>query len=86
MTEYKEQQPPIANDSTPIWELVIADMRARDKVGRQRYGVPLQASNGRDALRDAYEEALDLCAYLRQAIAERDAVSRAIDLARPEKQ
>jgi hypothetical protein len=33
----------------------------------------LQAFNGRDALRDAYEEALDLACYLRQAIAERDA-------------
>lgn len=86
MTEHKEQRPPIANNSTPIWEFVIADMHARDKVGRERYGVPLQASNGRDALRDAYEEALDLCAYLRQAIEERDAVSRAIDLVRPEKQ
>jgi len=28
--------------------------------------------NGRDALRDAYEEALDLCQYLRQALYERD--------------
>ena len=48
------------------------DMAARDQVGRARYGVPLQPHNGRDALRDAYEEALDLCAYLRQAIMERD--------------
>ena len=32
----------------------------------------LQAFNGRDALRDAYEEALDLCQYLRQALYERD--------------
>jgi hypothetical protein len=41
--------------------LVIADMR-------ERYGVPLQADNGRDA----YEEALDLAAYLRQELAQRD--------------
>lgn len=72
MTGHTEQRHPVLNDSTPIWSLVIADMHARDKLGRQRYGVPLQANNGRDALRDAYEEALDLCAYLRQAIAERD--------------
>lgn len=57
--------------SQPIWELVIEDMRARDTLGRERYGVPLSANNGRDALRDAYEEALDLAVYLRQAIAER---------------
>lgn len=64
----KEQPSPIQNDSTPIWDLVIADMRERDNVGRQRYGTPLQANNGRDALVDAYQEALDLVVYLRQAI------------------
>lgn len=65
------QPAPIPNQSQPIWELVIADMRARDAMGRKKYGTPLQANNGRDALRDAYEEALDLCVYLRQAIEER---------------
>ena len=66
------QEEPRPVSSRPIWELVVEDMRARDELGRRRYGVPLQAGNGRDALRDAYEEALDLVAYLRQAIAERD--------------
>lgn len=65
------QPPPEHNSSTPIWELVIADMKTRDQVGRKRYGTPLQANNGRDALQDAYEEALDLCVYLKQAIVER---------------
>ena len=63
---------PVANEHPAVWPLVIMDMAARDQVGRARYGVPLQPHNGRDALRDAYEEALDLCAYLRQAIMERD--------------
>lgn len=68
-----ESQPdPKPNQSRPVWDMVIEDMRARDQVGRKRYGTPLQAGNGRDALRDAYEESLDLCVYLRQAIAERD--------------
>ena len=67
-----EQPAPAANDRPAVWPLVIMDMAARDQVGRARYGVPLQPHNGRDALRDAYEEALDLCAYLRQAIMERD--------------
>ena len=31
-----------------------------------------KAFNGRDALLDAYEEAIDLCMYLKQAIVERD--------------
>ena len=68
----KEQPAPVANDKPTVWPLVVADMQARDQLGRERYGVPLQPHNGRDALRDAYEEALDLCAYLKQALLERD--------------
>ena len=55
-----------------IWPIVLQDMIRRDHIGQASYGVPLTAHNGRDALWDAYEEALDLCAYLRQAIYERD--------------
>jgi hypothetical protein len=66
-----DQPPPTAGSGRPIWELVIADMHERDRVGRARYGTPLQAGNGRDALVDAYQEALDMVAYLRQAIEER---------------
>jgi hypothetical protein len=47
-----------------VVDRVVEDMRARDLVGRQRYGVPLTAGNGRDHLVDAYQEALDLAAYL----------------------
>ena len=50
----------------------MADMLDRDTVGRKRYGTRLQPHNGRDALVDAYQEALDLVVYLRQAIYERD--------------
>lgn len=67
-----EQPDPVKNASVPIWELVIADMRERDHVGRERYGTPLQANNGRDALVDAYDEALDLAVYLKQVIVERN--------------
>lgn len=62
---------PITSDRRPIWELVIEDMEERDRVGRQKYGTPLQAFNGRDPLVDAYQEVLDLAVYLRQAIEER---------------
>jgi len=65
------QPSPTAGTGAPVWQLVVDDMHARDAIGRQRYGVPLRAFNGRDALRDAYEEALDLAVYLRQAIEER---------------
>lgn len=70
-----EQPLPQPNMSTPIWDLVVDDMRERDRVGRQRYGTPLQVNNGRDALVDAYQEALDLVVYLRQAIEERQCKS-----------
>lgn len=68
----EDQPAPTTNGRTAIWDQVIADMQARDKLGRERYGTPLQAFNGRDALVDAYQEALDLSVYLRQAIAERE--------------
>jgi hypothetical protein len=55
-----------------VWDLVIEEMKQRDRVGRERYGTALKPWNGRDALKDAYEEALDLCVYLRQAMYERD--------------
>lgn len=61
---------PVSNGSVPVWELVIEDMRERDRFGREKYGTPLQSHNGRNALVDAYQEALDLCVYLRQAILE----------------
>jgi hypothetical protein len=63
---------PEQNDRPPVWPLVVADIQARDADGRRKYGTPLQPHNGRDALVDAYQEALDLAVYLRQAIYERD--------------
>jgi hypothetical protein len=67
-----EQPMPTPNEAPSVQGMVIADLEVRLQVGIQRYGTPLQPHNGRDALRDAYEEALDLACYLRQAIAERD--------------
>lgn len=70
MTSPTEQPLPTPNDRPSIQGLVIADLEVRLAVGIQRYGTPLQAHNGRNALRDAYEEALDLACYLRQAVEE----------------
>lgn len=67
----EEQAPPIPNENPSCWDLVMADMAARDRLGRERYGTPLQAGNGRDALVDAYQEALDQAVYLRKEIEER---------------
>ena len=66
------QPAPVAHPGGCIQDLVLADIAARRDVGIERYGTPLQAHNGRDAMMDAYQEALDLAVYLRQVIFERD--------------
>lgn len=50
--------------------MVQADVEARAVMGKRKYGTRLRPYNGRSALWDAYQEALDLCMYLRQAIEE----------------
>ena len=59
-----------------VWDLVLADPRVpewlrsiiveRDALGVSRYGQRLRVHNGRDALLDAFQEALDLWVYLKQ--------------------
>ena len=66
-----QDQPPPKQSTGDVWVLVIADMEQRRLTGIQRYGVPVQPFNGRDALVDAYLEALDLAVYLRQEIEQR---------------
>ena len=67
-----DQPLPVANDQALVHDAVSADIQSRKRIGVQRYGTPLQPNNGRDALRDAYEESLDLACYLKQALMERD--------------
>lgn len=67
-----EQPMPVVNGHPAVWDLVLRDIDHRDKVGAAKYRTRLQPHNGRDFLRDAYEEALDLVVYLRGAIFERD--------------
>lgn len=50
--------------------LLADDMDKRKQLGITRYGQPLRAHNGRDAVRDAVDEAADLLVYLRQGIEE----------------
>jgi hypothetical protein len=68
----EEQPAPQRNTHPAVWPLVLADMRQRDQMGRDRYGTPLQPHNGRDALVDLYQELLDAAVYCRQVIYERD--------------
>jgi hypothetical protein len=64
------EQPKPKGKGPEIFPLVIHDLLKREQIGIERYGESLKANNGRDSLRDAYEEALDLCLYLRQRIEE----------------
>lgn len=51
-------------------DALVVDMRGRDAYGEGLYGTRLRAGDGRDSLVDAYQEALDLVAYLRKALAD----------------
>lgn len=68
----REQPRPVENGLPAVWDLVMRDMEARDRFGAAKYKTRLQPHNGRDALSDAYQEALDLCVYLRCVLFERD--------------
>lgn len=74
-----DQPLPIRNNATDIQTLVIQDIEERRQVGISRYGTALQPNNGRDALRDAYEEAIDLSMYLKQLMVERDLAAATTD-------
>jgi len=78
------QPAPKPNDTQPIHEQVIEDIKRRAEVGKQNYGTYLQVNNGRDSLLDAYEEAQDKALYLKQAILERDALVMELEVAREE--
>ena len=74
----KKPNPAIAEQPTPtgsgadVATLVCADIEARVAKGERTYGERLRAHNGRNALWDAYQEALDLAIYLRQHIEEQE--------------
>lgn len=73
------QPAPHAGEGAEVWPLIYesrglvipdwlrADMRERHQVGVKKYGTGLHVWNGRDAVIDAYQEALDLIVYSRQA-------------------
>lgn len=71
-----QPEPPPAASSGDVWAEVIAGeddpqlrdlFEARRLQGIQKYGTPLQRGNGRHAVADALQEALDGIAYARQA-------------------
>lgn len=66
-----ESQPlPTRNNSVDIQSLVIGDVMRRRQLGIERYGTPVQAHNGRNALLDLYEELIDAAVYCKQLLVE----------------
>ena len=57
-----------------VFPRVIADLEGRRQVGIHKYKEELTTFNGRSALQDAYEEALDLALYLKQKLMEDECV------------
>ena len=66
----KQQVP--KGSGNPILGMVLADLTNRAFEGKEKYGEPLLAHNGRNALWDLYQELLDAAMYIRQAIEEQE--------------
>jgi hypothetical protein len=69
-----------------VQDALIAQIEERKQLGIERYGRPLETHNGRDAVQDAVEEAIDLAVYLKQVElemrdvrAERDQLATTLD-------
>ncbi len=75
MNKATDKEPIPHGNGIEIIELVKQDLIDRSEMGKLKYGEKLKPFNGRNALVDAYQEALDLCMYLRQAIYEGDSES-----------
>lgn len=67
-----------------VTDAVVADLQTRREHGKLKYNTELQTHNGRDAMVDAYQEALDLVLYFKQALMERDAKTQPTESARTE--
>ena len=72
MSYNRHEPPPQASEHPAVWDLVLADIAERDRLGAVKYNTRLHPHNGRDALTDLYQELLDSVVYARQALYERD--------------
>lgn len=70
MSKASEHQPHPIRGGEIVINHVLADILERAEAGKKKYGHYLETNNGRDALWDAYQEAIDLVMYLRQRILE----------------
>ena len=67
----ERDQPMPRPGRVPVQRVLQACIAERAEYGRRKYGTVLETDNGRDALTDAWEEALDLVTYLTQMRLER---------------
>jgi hypothetical protein len=72
MDASKREPAPKPNNNKYVVNTVVTNFLLRDDMGTKKYGTHLQPGNGRDSLKDALQEAMDLVMYLTQAIMERD--------------
>lgn len=74
MNDAVNQQPSPRGHGVVVLPYVLEAVRQRAELGKERYGTYLSTDNGRDALVDAFQEAIDLVMYIGQALMERSAV------------
>lgn len=72
LTNSYTQPKPVVNDLPYVKDLVLTDITERAEFGKTKYGTYLQPGNGRDALKDLYQEQLDALMYTRLLIFQRD--------------
>lgn len=65
-----QRKPTRSVSSKPVFPAVIADLKEREQTGIKTYGQSLHTKNGRDALKDLYQELLDAVVYLKQKLME----------------
>lgn len=70
MFDASKPEPAPSGKGVVVLDLVLHDLKVRAEAGKKKYGECLRTENGRSALIDAYQEALDLTMYLRQRIEE----------------
>ena len=67
-----DQPLPAVNELPYVQDALTDYIDRRKKVGIERYGTALKPHNGRDALRDLFEELVDASLYCAQMLLERD--------------
>ncbi len=75
--EATEREPFPKRGNQLVAPALVDDILRRSRKGTIKYGSPLMTQNGRNALVDAYQEAIDLAMYLKQALMELDAAQAA---------